>query len=54
MYKRKLLAMSALTGALALAGSGALADGKPVPIKLLLSGKFEVLGGYAAQRQSFE
>ena len=54
MYKRKLLAMSALTGALALAGSGALADGKPVRIKLLLSGKFEVLGGYAAQRQSFE
>ncbi|MFP6735477.1 MAG: porin [Rhodospirillales bacterium] len=39
---------------MALAGSGALADGKPVPIKLLLSGKFEVLGGYAAQRQSFE
>ena len=34
MYKRKLLAMSALTGALALAGSGALADGKPVPIKV--------------------
>ena len=37
MYKRKLLAVSALTGAALLAGTDARADGKPVPIKLLLS-----------------
>jgi hypothetical protein len=54
MDKRKLLAASALTGVFLSAGAEALAAGKPAPNKLVLSGNFEVIAGFAKQRAAFE